>query len=390
MGIELSDFHKTRNLIHRYSKDHLDILRTYYDPATCSFARTSLEDLRNKQKTTGDNPKKRALWEQKSLGYKIEENLINLTSSTSCYHSLIQQYSDEYLKKKIDFDKEILKKKILINPWESAELYVDNPYTISMILPVLKELGADKTDPCIRSGLDTLKKQLRPVEKEEEAKTIDKIKKGRNLGGIFIWEYPQNAFLTYCALKSIEAFGEFDRDTFIYTREWAFGELTKHILYYNSKRTERFDVYQMIYSFLIIKHFFEDYYKDKFTQSSITYCLDILFQVQHEEGNWTSDKPLFHYPGEGNAYCHDFEMLIALLDDFDYKEDYEDLRKYLDNFKKTLTWIENHYKEQETLKTKGWCSYHNYKRFDPESWASAAVHFFPPKIFKIITQTNAS
>jgi len=164
MSFYLDDFHKTRNHIRNFTNDYLDILKSFYDERTCSFCRLSVDNLNGhredlwKKFSKKPKPGEVKLWRKYFKGKKITKDIIfnykiNLTSSTSCFLSLDKYYKEKKrdLLKELNCDKNKLKNIILKVPWTSAKLDDNNIYTICLLLPALKRLGANKeTDERIK------------------------------------------------------------------------------------------------------------------------------------------------------------------------------------------------------------------------------------------------
>ncbi len=267
--------------------------------------------------------------------------------------------------------------------WTSTGLDNNNGYTLSLLLPGIRTLLND----------ESWDKNLEENDKERIFECLGILRSLLNekrnnkniweMGGVCIKEYPPNSFVTYWALETLKVFNQFEELNFRITYNWALFTFYKEISNFNSKALEKFDVFQLAYSLLILKKFF----KHTLPKSIVKHALYIIFKVQNEIGRWDLGHPLFNYPGAGNAYCHDFEMFRSLLKDL--KEDYFDLLiEFLPSLYKSLTWIVNNYQEVNSKGICGWNSGHYYPWPYPESWATAAVLDFLFE-YKQILQQNA-
>jgi len=161
--------------------------------------------------------------------------------------------------------------------------------------------------------------------------------------------------------------------------EWLESELFRQIAFFSANDEVEKDIYQLGYSLITLLK-----YKKKITTPIIEKAFSILFGDQKENGIWDHYHPLFHYPEEGNAYCHVFELLRSF---FLIPTEYQYiLKNYIDNFEKTRKWIKNYEQTKENdYKTYGWCSYHSHWT-GPESWATAAVFDYLREYNKMIEQ----
>jgi hypothetical protein len=102
-------------------------------------------------------------------------------------------------------------------------------------------------------------------------------------------------------------------------------------------------------------------------------ALEVFFSCQLKDGTWPLSRPLFHYPGYGNAYCYEYEMLTQLLQEEDLKDL---LLEHLPELKKAA-----HFASESGYRlgpgVTAWSSDHHPHIGRPESWATASVyHFF--------------
>ena len=131
----------------------------------------------------------------------------------------------------------------------------------------------------------------------------------------------------------------------------------------------------------------------------INHAISLLFLHQTESGIWPKYFPLFHFAESdaGANYCFTFELLVALLNEFgdtelDVRSGKTDadasvfqIPRALEGINKAVDWCRLNrleYSGQGPI-FRGWNSGGNLKTLragKPESWATAAVHWFLHKL----------
>jgi hypothetical protein len=116
-----------------------------------------------------------------------------------------------------------------------------------------------------------------------------------------------------------------------------------------------------------------------------------FFQEQAPSGVWRKYFPLFHYPEAGSNFTFTFEILEAVLREFESDQILED-PKILEGLERAVQWCEGNrlnYKHKDQLYA-GWHSGGELSTLIqglPESWATGVVHMF---LFQLdIVLTNA-
>lgn len=356
LDFDLRKYTEIITLIDKFLIKYDSIFKSFFDESTSSFFRK-----------------------------KKEDDHISLTSTSTCILSLFNS-------KKLEMFKS-LKQEITLNSifkekeWKPSKIKGGKIYTIGLLLPCIRILLGSK----VKNWKVNLKDdQIKRIEDSLEYIKILLLNNSeknneKNIwehGRVYIEKYAPNSFLTYWSLTALKSFNQFEAKIFKFTYNSTLLSLYKEISHFDSNDLENFDIYQLLYSLLILIKFF----MHNFPKTIIAHVLEIIFQSQTDIGRWEKGQPLFNYPEAGNAYCHDFEMLRSLLIDLGHS--YFDLIiKYLPNLKKALEWIDTHYQESKTFDIRGWCSGHDATWPFPESWATAAILDFLIEYKKIFQKT---
>jgi hypothetical protein len=111
-------------------------------------------------------------------------------------------------------------------------------------------------------------------------------------------------------------------------------------------------------------------------------ALKALFDCQLDDGSWPLSRPLFHYPGFGNAYCYEFEMLTQLLKEPELRDM---LLGYLPNLGRAAESIlSSAYRVEGSIPA--WTSGHHPNQAEPESWATASVYHFVHELDRLLAE----
>lgn len=254
----------------------------------------------------------------------------------------------------------VLVRRFIDGKWDSGRVGVNNPFAIAFLLEALGDLGAvcnfsAAQRPVIANKLDLL---VRTVKRS---------------GRVGITGFPPNSFLTY---KAVCALGKWDRLDEVRDRvaqaNWR--NLHEESLLVASHDIDA-DVFEVIYSVLIASRAAPLGQMTPQQRSLLRFGMDQFFAAQREDGGWPRSRPLFAYRKQGYAYCHDHELLAALLSD-------RQLRTL------TFPWLAKLEKAAGALEARkypldlsaepryGWASGHHGRHHIAESWATAAaLHF---------------
>ena len=121
----------------------------------------------------------------------------------------------------------------------------------------------------------------------------------------------------------------------------------------------------------------------------LEHSIQILFRKQTASGIWPKYFPLFHYPKAGSNFCFTFEMLEAILAEFDHTSStIVNIPQVIEGLRLALDWCErnrqaysrrNDNDMHQTDTYDGWNSggeLASLREGKPESWATAVVHMF--------------
>jgi adenylate kinase family enzyme len=203
-----------------------------------------------------------------------------------------------------------------------------------------------------------------------------------HLGGASIAQYPPSAYVTQLTVRVLRKRRRLDEETAEAAKRWAWTELRRQLALRISE-SKFSDMYSLAYSALItiaLSSPAEAQPEEKRSQQT---ALKVFFDSQQQnDGSWPLSRPLFHYPGVGNAYCFEYELLAELLAE-------DRLRKDL------LEFIPNLIKATDALKSNsfplasgalGWASGHHPQLSGPESWSTASVFHFAYSLDRLVAE----
>lgn len=133
------------------------------------------------------------------------------------------------------------------------------------------------------------------------------------------------------------------------------------------------------------------------SETELRHGVKLFFGKQLPSGVWPKYFPMFHYPGAGANHCWTFEVLEALLSEFDELVDDSDILdklcqavEWCDQYR--LTWRGNGWRKKikgddETYR--GWNSggqQSTLEAGEPESWATGVAHMFFARLQQRLTE----
>lgn len=275
---------------------------------------------------------------------------ISIASTATCIRSLLS--CPEFSNIKHDFttlwaELETRTKDVQL---DSSGLYPGNPFTVGLLLPVLKRINTPADSLVVKACLGFAQ---------------DAVKSG----GARIGSFRENGYLTYWILRGLDEWGVDVGKTFAAALDWSTTEFYRQVCLFQSGTDEESDAYQLGYNLLIQYR----YRRKQLKSTVLALGLKTLFDAQLERGVWEKKDPLFVYGTGGDAYCFSFELLTALLSNLD-----QDKASPLVNFEEPLgrafQWIVRTKHDQTTVPA--WRSGHRVDKEDPESWATAEVYLF--------------
>ena len=267
---------------------------------------------------------------------------------------------------------------ILASPWESAGLEIDNPFTVSFLLEAihhLLDLGAtfsEEDERFVREKIHLLQASF----SHDDIPEYD--------GGVAISPYPPTAFLTFKAVRTLRAWelrGEPALESELRRRvgRWAWSSLNEESVLV-AHNAEDADVFELAYAVLTVSTAIEFQEMTPPQREVISYALDQFFSKQSSSGNWPRSRPLFLYPELGNAYCYDYELLVALLADVQLRPM---LRAKLDNLRLATAALER--RRFPLDRGYGWSSGHLRQVRSAESWSTASVFHYCYELERLVT-----
>lgn len=285
---------------------------------------------------------------------------VSIASTATCIKSL--QFCPEFQPRdNADYTKIVdnLGERLKANNLNTSGLHHGNPFTIGLLLPILRAININKSEPIVIACIDFAINSIKEAEVEP------------NEGGISLKDYPPNAYLTYWILNGLSVWEE-DISQFKRTLEWSRTEFYRQISLFTSNADEYSDAFQLGYN-LLIQYKFD---RGNLKSPVIELGLKTLFDAQLKRGIWEKKDPLFVYGESGDAYCFSFELLTALFIEFLKNNDTDFFAAHEKNFISAFEWtIRNkHYIGDNLLPV--WRSGHRVNNQQAESWATAEVYLF--------------
>jgi ATPase family associated with various cellular activities (AAA) len=253
--------------------------------------------------------------------------------------------------------------------WKSAGLDKDNPFTVSFLLEALDALGGRRAldkeqSKTVRKKLTLLKKSI--LEPDEP-------------GGVRLQNYAATAFLTYKAVASLDKWGRLKGEVAEAVNKWVWAHLNKESLLVSFSSPDA-DVFEVAYSVLVASRVTRLDSMAPQQRFLLRQAIDQFFCAQRKgDGGWPRSRPLFVYPSYGHAYCFDYELLAAMLEDRQLRpyvyERLGELRLAAEGLIERKYPFEAPEGDGEDV-AYGWASGHHGADPRPESWSTAsALHF---------------
>ena len=125
--------------------------------------------------------------------------------------------------------------------------------------------------------------------------------------------------------------------------------------------------------------------------TELEHSIQEMFAQQTNSGIWPKYFPMFHYQEAGSNFCFTFELLEAVLNEFD-EETYDLLNQpdVINGLEKAISWCEKQRLETsyENKQFRGWNSGGDLRTLvkeQPESWATAVVHMFLRELSEVLS-----
>jgi ATPase family associated with various cellular activities (AAA) len=288
---------------------------------------------------------------------------ISVSSTATCVLSLIA--TDSWAASKAN-TKKLLKD--LIPMKTSALLKEDNPFTTAWILEAVGALR-DRSEPLDES------------DNEEVARKEEVLRAALSKGGVSIETYPASGYLTQLVVRVLRGAGKMTPELEEKVDKWAWAELAKQLALIQARsRTQ--DAFAVAYLLMLVASGTPSSRINPEQASIRRSALKALFDCQLEDGSWPLSRPLFHYPGFGNAYCYEYEMLTQLLKEPELREM---LLGFLPNLGMAAEAIlTSAYRVEGGIPA--WTSGHHPNQAEPESWATASVYHFIHELDRLLAE----
>ena len=291
---------------------------------------------------------------------------ISVSSSATCILSLVA--TKQWQKSRADTKKLL---EILLAKDTSADLPPKNPFTNAWILEAVTALERDYSDP--------LNAHARKRIKEKQQKLQDDLKEGN--GGVSILQYPLSPYLTQLVVRVLQARKSLLPKLEKMVRQWAWAGLARQLALVQSKSKTK-DTYAVVYLLILVAAVTPSANISPEQASLQSAALDAVFESQLEDGTWPLSRPLFPYPGFGDAYCYEYEMLTQLLK---RPELQALLLDYLPKLGKSAESTQKGFYRVQGG-TPAWTSGHHPNQEEPESWATASVYHFIYELDRILAE----
>jgi ATPase family associated with various cellular activities (AAA) len=293
--------------------------------------------------------------------YDSEKQSISISSTATCSLSLVATTSWETVVRTKPFTKSLIKE--LLRQRTSADLPKDNPFTIAWILEAVTAL-MKFSDP-----LDSRDKAQIAAKVKLLLKAIDD-----GDGGVIIapFPYPSTGYLTQLVMRVLKKRGRLSPKRSKKINKWAWAELSKQLALIQADSKSK-DSFAVAYLLIVVTSLTPKTEISSEEHSIQRAALETFFRTQLPDGSWPLSRPLFHYPGYGNAYCYEYELLTQLLQEKDLQDL---LLEHLPELRKAAHFAtESGYRLASDVTA--WSSGHHPHVGRPESWATASVyHFF--------------
>ncbi len=272
---------------------------------------------------------------------------LSISSATTCVRSLL---ASSALGDRADFSPILsdLDRRHGAQKLTTGDLPNNNPYTLGQLLPTLRRMVTDDPQPALVGD------------------AVSALEQALGNDGVSIDDFPPNGFLTWWALVAVASWVKLDLNKCAPSLDWSARELYRQLSLFTAEDDEA-DVYQLGYNLLIQRRFRRDKTKDSVVAAS----LRALFGAQLKTGIWEKKEPLFTYKTSSDAYPFAFELINAVLAEFQDSQAF--LVEHEPALDQAVGWAErNAYKTADPT----WRSGHVADNAEPESWATAEVYFF--------------
>ena len=274
--------------------------------------------------------------------------------------------------------------KLLVRPWESADLKRNNPFTLSFIAEGVLDIGLAENYPAKTSNEEIIKTKIIPLLIKHILSSKSRLSAR---GGVSIDPYPPSAYLAQLAFRVVRrCVDESTLRTIVGpVRLWARAEMNRQIALI-STNSRIADPMQLAYAVIVSTEAAKDENLSPEEKRLTRHSLQIFFSKQQPDGSWPPSQPIFHYPTVGNAHCFTYELLTQLLNCSQLQDE---LLEYLPNFELSTAQLDHTSYDLGRSKlgsAVGWASGHHPQIEGPESWSTACVYDFVYSLDRLVAE----
>lgn len=256
--------------------------------------------------------------------------------------------------------------RLIKKPWESSKLEENNPFSVSFLVEAILVLqDAHPEYQNAEEHRNTLLKDAAPV-----------LKAALEKGYVRIHPYPPSAFLTQLGYRALQKLQPSDQEQITRdVHQWSRTEINQQIALI-SARSRNADPLNLAYAVILAASTAPDAQTSPQNKQIFLHALELVFENQNKDGTWPTSRPLFHYPGVGNAYCFEYELLAQLVSCRPLRAD---LLAYISRLAQAAYLLESTSFDLDIEKpgtALGWPSGHHPQIEGPESWSTASVFHF--------------
>lgn len=286
----------------------------------------------------------------------------------------------------------------LLTRRDSADLGIDNPFTLSFIAEGIWNLrshdagysDAKNHEKAVRTDiLNKITDSLKSDDAWTEASALEETKqaaKGAGAkGSVAIFPYPPSAYLTQLAHRVLKLWSAGSKEVDTLVHSWSLAEINKQVALI-AAGSRAADPMQLAYALITAIQSQPDRAEKPEEKEIFIHALRTFFQSQRSDGGWPLSRPMFHYRKVGNAYCFEYELLTQLLQ-CDMLLDH--LLRYLPELARAARALESTKFDLDNTRGRqevGWASGHHPQLPGPESWSTASVYHFAHALNRVVAE----
>lgn len=347
--MEFEQLEPLRIYLQSIGKQHVTSLRQYHDARSNGFYHRHDKQVPGK--------------------FSTASTATCVLSLTATKNWATQDWGDEERSRKLG-------RAMLRHSWTSAALPRQNTFSTAFTLEMVTELEGFAPDLAAAANYRDLIETAERILRESLRHGYAELSRNEPFS-----EYPPSAYLTQLAVRVLRKRRRLTRTLSARVLEWASAEIA-HQLALLGAQSKTADVFQLAYCLMLVSALSEPGTATPDQSLLVNTGLQELFERQQTDGSWPRSRPLFHYPGVGNAYCYEYEMVTQLLEEPGLSER---LLKYLPKLKRSADALAD---TAFALKGngRGWSSGHHPQLSGPESWSTASVYHFAHALGRLVAE----